>query len=123
MSVYPESSEHRGREIFPFLFNNMEIVAFDRMKLTAQEIYFGLVRINSNGDYYYYTVPWKEKITLWLPSHIVRAHDTGNLDTLTLIEKEDGSWTVRDSSIYLEESFYMRKKKLQILSQRKRETL
>jgi len=101
----------------------MEIVAFDKLELTASEIYYGLVKVNEDGDYYYYTEPWKEKIYVWLPPHVIRAHNTGNLRTLTLFEHEVGPWTVREFSIYLEETSYMRKQKLLKLTKRKKQTL
>lgn len=83
---------NKGKEkSFPSL-NSMEIIPFDRLVLTPYEIYHWLVRINLDGSYCYYTKQWTEKITFFLPPHVVRTHNEGNLKTLTLLENEMGEW-------------------------------
>jgi hypothetical protein len=91
--IYPLKTLNmgEGENSLPY-FYNMDIVAYDRLILGAHEIYHWLVRINKHGAYCYYTKPWTTKILFWLPPYVIKAHDEGNLKTLTLLEAETGEW-------------------------------
>lgn len=73
----------------------MEITAFDRLKLDASDIYRGLVRLDQFGSYCYYTKPWTEKIHFYLPPDVIEAHNAGNVQSMTLVELENGQWELR----------------------------
>lgn len=100
-NLQPENFEGRDFSLsYFYLMQTLKVDSAGRVHLDAHQIYHWLVRRDHEGGYYYYTKPWKEKVSFVLPTHVVKSHDEGRLKALTFVIWSDGMWAFQHYEIY-----------------------
>ncbi len=73
----------------------------NNITLSAEQIYSRLVKARGDGKYYYYLIPFTEKISFFATHDFEFAHTTGELKEITLTKMTNTLYKLKDFECYV----------------------